>query len=344
MKSMFLKFTEIFAQPIVAVDLGTANTRICRVGFGKIIEKSSSTQLIQYTTNQIVDDYCKYINGKIVTRPLRGGVIVDLDKAIALLRPLIRKSKVFLKNPIVLACAPTDTSESERGLLSRALVNAGASRVSIIPELLAAAVGSGIDIDRPSAQLLIDIGHGVTDLAVFRKGRIVFVSAIRVACSDFQRAIRSAIMSKHRVQLYDHEAERLTHEISSFTSENGNCPGLIHVVGMDIVKRREVSIAVNRQDVIDAISPLIDRITRMIDNSFRKIPGDIYSEISEAGICLTGGGACIKGIDRLIASRVKMDVRLGPDPIHAVINGAIRTLDCWTGGDIVWPKLLSGYH
>jgi rod shape-determining protein MreB len=123
-------------------------------------------------TTERLDDYLEYINSKIGAKPLRGGVIVDLKNSIALLKPVLKKSRNFFKkSPVSLASAPTDTSEHERDLLRQALVHAGASHVSIIPEVWAAAVGADIDLSRPRAQLLIDIGDGVTDMAVIRVGQ-----------------------------------------------------------------------------------------------------------------------------------------------------------------------------
>jgi len=343
---MFSKLTQIMSQPSIAVDLGTANTRVYASELGKVSENPSAIGLVNKKINTISDEYFKFINSKIATTPLRGGVIVDLKNTIALLRPLIKKTRRFFNHPISLACAPTDTSEDERDLLANALIHAGASHVSIIPEVWAAAIGAGIDITRPSAQLLIDIGDGVTDMAVFRDGRIVFTSAIRTACSDLQKAVRSAIMAKHKIQLYAQESERLTHEILSISNQQGDQGKLINVLGMDIVKRCEVNFLLDNQDVIHAMAPVLDKIIRMIEISLKKLPEEIYCEILESGICLTGGGACINGLDRLIAMRTNIDVRVASDPIHAVINGAIQTLDYWKGEknwwkNIAWPKLSS---
>ncbi len=342
-KDMFGKLAHIVEPPSIAVDLGTANTRIYAFNLGKMIEKPSSIRLVKDQTNDVSDEYFKYINSTLVTAPLRGGVIVDLKNTISLLKPLVIKTKKLFKSPISLACAPTDTTETERGLLRSALLAAGASRVSVIPEVWAAAAGAGMDVTLPTAQLIVDIGDGVTDLAVFRERRIVFSSALRVACGDIHKAVRSAIMAKYKIKVYEHEVERLTDEISTTLSQEPSRRS-IHISGIDVVKRCEVGAWIDNKVVVDAILPVVNRITEMIEKSLQKIPKKFHPEIMESGICLTGGGACIEGMGQLIAVKTHVAVKIAPDPLHAVINGASLALQSWSGkksrwDNITWPQL-----
>lgn len=340
-------FKQLTTLPNIAIDLGTANTRVYASGLDKITEEHSLIRYInQNKKTQISDEYISYINNKLVSKPLRGGVIVDINNAIALLKPLVKRTRKGLRRPISLSCAPTDTSEKERKLLAKAVLRAGASRVAIIPEVWAAAIGAGIDVTLPQAQALIDIGEGVTDMAVIRDGRLIFASAVRTACSDLQKAVRTAIISRHKVYLYPAEVERLTHEIASMSQQQALPHKPITVKGMDIIKRREVSIEVNNKDIISAMEPVVYKILKMIKLGLQKLPESTSREILESGICLTGGGACINGIDRLIALRTNLDVRIAPDPIHSVINGAIQTLQDYKEKKhwwetIVWPDLSS---
>ena len=336
---MFSKLYHLFQPANIAVDLGTANTRIFAPNLGEIVEKPSIVSLVNQKKSMISDNYFQYINAKLAITPLKGGVIVDLEKTIALLRPLIQKSKGAVVHPISLACAPTDTSEKERNLLSRALTNAGSSRVSIIPEVWAAAIGAGLDLSQSKAQLLIDIGDGVTDMAVFRDGRIVFASAVRIACSDLQKAVRSAIIMKHKIQIPILEAERLTNEMASYFDLEKASEKTVHTSGIDLVKRKEVHLEIKSCEIIDAITPVISKIIRMIENALRKLPEKLYCEIIESGIWLTGGGACIDGIDKIISLKTLLNVRVSDDPIHAVINGSIQTLNYWCGEKCWWENL-----
>lgn len=331
-------------QPSIAVDLGTANTRIYASQYGEVTERPSSVSLTNGKTDNISDEYLEHTNNRLATKPLRCGVIIDLKNATILLKPLVKKTRRFFMAPITLASAPTDTTENERNILRKALVNAGASHVSIIPEVWAAAIGSGIDISHTNSQLLIDIGDGVTDMAVFRDGRIIYTSSVRIACSDLQKSIRSAIMSKYKFQIYDHEAERLTHVVSSILKNDEHGCESFCVAGIDIIKRCKTNILVNKKDIISSMEPVLNKIIKMIEVSLKRLPRNIYCEILESGICLTGGGACIEGIDLFIAHRTNMEVRIASDPIHAVINGAIQTLNYWNGKNnwwknIYWPNL-----
>jgi rod shape-determining protein MreB and related proteins len=340
---MFSKLNQIVAQPSIAVDLGTANTRLYAFGMGKIMERPSTINLVKDGGDRVADEYFRYINRTLVATPLRGGVIVDLKNAISLLKPMVVKTRKLFQAPVSLACAPTDTTEAERELLCRALLQAGVSRVSLIPEVWAAAIGAGLDVTLASAQLLIDIGEGVTDLAVFRDGRIVFASALRTACSDIHRAIRSAIMARYAIKVYGHELERLTGELKTIFYQPASSGRYVPISGIDIVKRREVSINIDSQVVVEAMLPVIEKITGFIAGSLNKLPEQYYCEILESGICLTGGGACIEGIDTLIGQRTAMAVKIAADPLHAVINGATRTLQYWNGkrcwwDNIAWPR------
>ncbi|MFA7382103.1 MAG: rod shape-determining protein [Desulfurivibrionaceae bacterium] len=340
-------FRQILAQPSIAIDLGTANTRIYS---GQGEDFSEEPSLIQHIRQdqeiQGPDDYFSYLNTQFTSSPLRGGVIVDIHNAVILLKPLLKRARTGLRHPVSLACAPTDTSELERKLLSRAVRDAGAAQVAIIPEVWAAAIGAGIDVTFPSAQMLIDIGEGVTDMAVIRDGRLAFATATRTACSDLQKAVRNAIISRHKVCPAPAELKQLTHQLVALQQDNGFVDQNITVLGMDIIRRREVSIAVHNRDILDAMAPVLAKIFTMIATGIRKLPEHISCEIVESGICLTGGGSCIPGMDRLIASHTGLEVRIAPDPMHSVINGAIQTLQYWKGKEnwwknIVWPSIPS---
>lgn len=343
---MFGKLARMVEPPSIAVDLGTANTRIYVSGMGQMIEQPSAIKLVQDNAGELADEYFRYVNSTLATEPLRGGVIVNLKNTVSLLKPLILRTKKFFKGPVTLACAPTDTTEAERTLLCNALVASGASRVSLIPEVWAAAAGAGIDVTLPAAQLLVDIGEGVTDLAVFRDGRIIFASAVRVACADLHKAIRSSIMARHKIKIYEHEVERLTSEVSAIIAAAPDRPGQLRIAGLDAVKRCELFTSIDPQAVVDATLPVLSKITGLIASSLGRLSKKHSCEILESGICLTGGGACIAGMDRLIAARTGIAVKIAPAPLHAVINGAILTLHSWNGkkgwwNNIDWPRLPS---
>ncbi|HSH14175.1 MAG TPA: rod shape-determining protein, partial [Desulfurivibrionaceae bacterium] len=286
-----------------------------------------------------VDEYVSYLDPQVVSMPLRGGVIVDIRNAVNLLTPLLKRTRKGLRQPVSLACAPTDTSPRERELLTEAILHAGASHVALIPEVWAAAIGADMDVTLPWGQVLIDIGEGVTDMAVIREGHIVYASAVRTACSDLQKAVRAMIIARHKVHVEHAELERLTHEIAFLAQGSTMTDRRLTVTGIDTIKRGRVSIEVECRDLVGAMEPVIVKMLGMIDSGLRQLPENTACEIVESGICLTGGGARITGIDRLIADKTGLSVRVPPDPLHSVINGAIETLNYWEGKGCWWENL-----
>jgi rod shape-determining protein MreB len=226
-----------------------------------------------------------------------------------------------------LACAPTDTSEHERDLLSKALLRAGTFRVTIIPEVWAAAIGVGLDVMSPCAQAVIDIGEGVTDMAIIQGGRLSYFTAVRTACSDLQKVIRASVMAKHKVYLYKEEIEKLLNEIVPFYHDNSLLKKFVPIEGIHIQKKCKVKIDLNIIDFKSYLEKVINKILVIIRQFFERLPERSFGDVAQLGIYLTGGGACIKGIDTLIALETNLDVKIASDPIHSVINGAVKILN-----------------
>ncbi len=342
---MFKIFKRITQQPNIAVDLGTANTRIHTCEEGVITEEPSLVRNIRQEKNS--DAYLAYLNSKFCSFPLHGGVITDINSAVRLLTPMFKKISRGIRKPVSLACAPTDTSDKERNLLAEAILRSGASHVAIIPEPWAAAIGADLDVTMPYAQVLIDIGEGVTDMAVIREGRLIHTAAIRMACADIHKAIRRAVVSRNKVYLYPAEIERLTRESDSDIPLQTVSQKRMRVKGIHIAKRQEEHIEVNQRDILTAMDPVISAILKMIRENLRKLPDSISAELTESGICLTGGGSCIKGVNQRITAETGLNVLIAPDPVHAVIKGATRTLLYWKDHEswwnhIDWPLLRAG--
>ena len=331
-------FWKLINRPNIAVDLGTANTRMYSCDKGMIAEEPSVVRMVS-ENNKSSDKLIDYLNSRFISFPLRGGVITESDKAVSLLKPLFKRAR-SLRSPVSLACAPTDSTERERRLLVEAISGAGASHVAIIPEPWAAAIGAGIDMDSPYAQMLIDIGDGVTDMIVIRDSQLVYNSAVRTACSDLHKAVQSFIIGRYRVLPYHREIEKLTYEIDAMVEPcETEIGGMLSVQGIDIMKRQDVSIDVTRHEVIKAMKPIINRILKMIQTSINGFSEKTLSELTDSGICLTGGGSCIKGMDRLISSKTNLKTRVAQDPERAVIYGAIKTLEYWKETKSWWKEI-----
>lgn len=322
----------------IAIDLGTANTRIYSHEGQMIAEEPTIVSRVRPGNGTPKgDEYIAYLNSKLVSCPLKGGVIVDLETAVSLLKPLFKRARRGFRQPVSLACAPSNSTDRERQILVEAIRHAGGAQVAIIPETWAAALGAGLDVYGPRAQMLIDLGDGVTDMAVFRDGRLIYARAIRTACSDLQKAIKTAAINRYRVCPYTEDVQKLTNEIDSAAEENGSQNGFLPVKGIDVGRGKEASFAMSRQEVVRAMEPTLSRILGMIEMGLRNLPEKVFREVQMSGICLSGGGSCIKGMDRLIAARTQLTVNIAPEPMHAVIRGAGQTLLSW-GENGAWQE------
>jgi len=267
----------------VALDVGTATTRVA-IGMHRLIEHPSET---------------------IVKRALRGGVVVDGDAAVAFLKPLLAQVRVFgVVGPRVLACAPSDVKRSERELLIESIVKAGASSVVVIPEPLAAAVGAGTDVSSPYAQMIIDIGEGVSDCAIIQSSKIMATCAVRTGCARMRREIVQSAERNDLAALTDGEAEEILRSRGVAVSA---CNSLD---------------ASGRAHPAAAVEPVVEEILATIDSFLRGLPHSLGCEIIDSGIWLSGGGALIPGIRERLEERTGISVRIAGNPLFAVIEGA----------------------
>lgn len=329
---------KLIAPPDLAIDLGTANTRLYALGHGLIADEPSLIRFQPYTGEveavgaeaawlSNVDPYSPTVS------PLHAGVVADIEAASSLLKPFLKRAQRFgLFKPRVLACAPTDACEEERAALIEAAQRAGASEVYIAPEPLAAAIGAGLDVASHYAQMIVDIGDGVTDIAVVRSGNLILTSAVRTACSDLRNAVAQMVSFRHGVLLFPQEAERLMQLIgASFDYEQEE---LVVTSGTDLLTGEPLDLCVSSHDLNEAIEPILENIVEAIHNTVRKLPEETSCEVIENGICLTGGGAQLQGLPERLAAATSLDVRVADDPMLAVINGARQMLDVGIATDI----------
>jgi rod shape-determining protein MreB and related proteins len=328
--SLVSSLRRMIAAPDLAIDMGTANTRLYALGCGLIADEASlikirpETGAVEAVGNKAARLSLKDPSAQSIS-PLHAGVVADVDAASSLLKPLVKRAKRFgLLKPRALACAPTDACEEERAALVEATTRAGASSVTIVPEPLAAAIGAGLDITIPYAQMLVDIGDGVTDIAVIRSSTLITTCAVRTACSDLHHAVSQMIAFRYGVLLFANEAERLSHLVGAV--EDYEEEKLYLTYGTDMLTGGPVSLCVSNLDVIEAIESVLETIIQAIQGTVRDLPPKTSCEVIENGICLTGGGAQLRGLPSRLSHATSLDVHTAPDPIHAVINGAQQML------------------
>lgn len=270
----------ILSAPDVAIDLGTANTRVFAAGRGLVGETPS---VVGHTFH-----------------PLRRGVIVDIGGAAELLEPLLARARRLGSRPRALACIPGDANPEEHEALRQATRAAGARDVAIVPEPLAAAIGAGLDIASPYAQMLVDIGEGITDIAVIRSGTLLLTDSLRLGCGD----IRDTLMDEGAVA---HRAEWLMRERCSGA---GLTPHMLAV---------------------------IEQIASFVDDFVRDLHDSVATEVIESGICATGGGTHLAALVQLMRERSGMTITVAHDPLHAVIRGASRMIT-GRGARMLWTN------
>ena len=268
----------------VALDVGTATMRVA-IGMHRLIEHPSVT-------------------GK--KRALCGGVIVDGEAVVGILKPLLAQVRSFgLARTRVLACAPSDLSNLEQELLIESILSSGASSVTVIPDPFAAAIGGGVDVSSSHAQMVIDIGEGATDCAVIRAGKIQTTCAVRLGCANMRREIvRAGGVQGGKPVITEEEAEKLLRR---------------HGVAHSRVERQS---ATGAEQGMHAVEQVVEQLTTEACSFLRDMPHSLGCEIIESGIWLTGGGALIPGIRERLDTQTGIGVTLVGNPLSAVVEGA----------------------
>lgn len=315
--------------PDIALDLGTANTRLYARGKGLIADEPSivrlSTDTGQIESVGLSAAFSLKDKNHSLLSPLRAGVVADVKATTALLTPLLsRGRRLGILKPRVLVCCPTDAREAERAALIEATRQAGAAAVAVAPEPLAAAIGGGLDVASEHSQLIVDIGDGVTDIAVIRSGSLLITDAVRIACSDLTNAICDLVRERYGVQPYANEAERLVRKVGALP--HTALPAFYIVAGDDVRTGMMRRVNVYSHEIAAALFPVLKEIVSVVSTATRKLPPEIACEVIETGIRLTGGGACLPGITKLLTDETQLQVKLVKEPMRAVINGARQML------------------
>jgi rod shape-determining protein MreB len=241
---------------------------------------------------------------------MRGGVVADIGGVANVIAALLdRRCRAWRRRPAAVVCAPTDVSMQERDALIEAVAAGGASVVCVAPEPLAAAIGAGVDLSSEYATAIVDIGDGVTDLAVFKNGTIVFSDAKRIGCGTLRAAIHDWL------ELQRHWKEELSEETVDRI-----------VRSYCRLDPMTTPIRVSRDDLDLLLEPVIDAIASFVATTLQKLPDDLAAEVIESGICITGGGAKLDRVVRYIEADVGLPVRCADEPLTAVIRGAAAML------------------
>jgi rod shape-determining protein MreB len=307
----------LLASPDLALDVGTAHTRIGRIGGHILAEAPSRPPREQHED--------------VPAAPLEHGVVRDVAGVVRFLRPLLQGARGrWPVRPRVLAFTPSDASREERDALVEAAREAGADQVALLPEPVAAAVGASLDLASPHAHLLVDIGEGVTDLALFVGGRLAQTAALRLACGELRGEVTRVVAGLHGFQLEPDQADGLLRQLGPpgpadsewLVARRRHTRSRNHA-GRVVV---EVDTFVRAGQLCEAVDPLCARLAAFVDGVVRALDARAAAEVIESGLLVTGGGALLPRLTAQLAHVTRLDVRAAHDPLRAVIRGACRLL------------------
>ena len=317
----------------IGIDLGTANVLIYVKGQGIVLNEPSVVAIQKDTKNVLAVGEEAYAMlgrtpGKVLSiRPLKDGVIADFELTQLMLNAFIKKIKAkgVITKPRILICCPSNITGVERNAIKEAAEGAGARQVFVEEEPKVAAIGAGLDISKPSASMVIDIGGGTTDIAILSLGEIVTSKSIRVAGDNFNQEIMNYIKEKYKLLIGERTAEDIKLKIG--TVYNTSKKDQMKIKGRDLVTGLPNSITLTSKEIEESLRDSINKIVIATKQVLEDTLPELSADIVENGIVITGGGALLDGIDLLLKEKLKVPVTIAEDPLTCVVEGTSIMLD-----------------
>ncbi len=317
----------------IGIDLGTANTLVYMKGKGIIIREPSVVAVDTRTdTVKCVGQEAKDVIGRtpgsiVAVRPLKDGVIADFDITVSMLQEFIRRAvnKSMFSRPNVVICIPSGVTEVERRAVRDGAAKAGAKRVSIIEEPMAAAIGAGLPVAEPTGSMVVDIGGGTSEVAVISLGGIVTAKSVRVGGDEFDASIIDYIKKKYNLLIGERTAENIKIQIGSAYPLEEEVT--MDVKGRNLLNGLPQNITIASDEIREALAEPVSRVLDAIRVTFEKTPPELAADVIDQGVTLTGGGALLRGLDKLINEETGMPVNIAEDPLDCVAKGAGSVLD-----------------
>ena len=317
----------------IGIDLGTANTLVYLKGKGVIL-REPSVVAINNNTGQIlaVGLEAKQMIGRTpgnitALRPLKDGVIADFETTQSMLRHFIRKvvGNSPLARPRVVICVPSGVTEVEKRAVIDSAMTAGAKEAFLIEEPMASAIGAGLPVEEPSGSMVVDIGGGTSEVAVISLGGIVVSRSLRVAGDEFDDAIIHYIKKEYNLMIGERTAEDIKVKIgSAFPLEKEET---YNISGRDLVTGLPKELKVSSEEIREALKEPVNAVVDSIKFTLEKTPPELAADIMERGIMLAGGGALLKGLDKLINKETGIPVFIAEQPMDCVVLGTGRVLE-----------------
>ena len=317
----------------IGIDLGTANTLVYMKGKGVVMREPSVVAVdVKRDMVLAVGREAKEMIGRtpgsiVAIRPLKDGVIADFEITATMLKYFI-KSVVrpgLFRRPRIIICIPSGVTEVERNAVEDAARQAGGKDVELIEEPMAAAIGAGLPVDSPMGNMVVDIGGGTSEVGIVSLGDIVASCSVRVAGDKFDEAISSYIKKKYNLLIGERTAEDIKIDIgSAYPYED---EGAVTVKGRNLVDGLPKNIRITAAEVREALKDPLMTIVEAILTTLEKSPPELSADIIDNGIMLTGGGALLRGMDKLVEEQTGMPVRIAERPLDCVVDGAGMRLD-----------------
>ncbi len=341
---MFKRIRGMFSNDL-SIDLGTANTLIYVRDQGIVLNEPSvvaiRTHNGQKTVTAVGTDAKRMLGrtpGNIVAiRPLKDGVIADFQVTEKMLQHFINKvheNSFFPPSPRVLVSVPCKSTQVERRAIRESVASAGARDVRLIEEPMAAAIGAGLPVEQASGSMVVDIGGGTTEIAIISLNGVVYSESLRVGGDRMDEAITTHVRRNYGSLIGDATAERIKKEIGCAYASPNNQVREIDVRGRNLAEGVPRSFTLNSDEILEALQEPLSAIVQAVRSALEQSPPELASDIAESGLVLTGGGALLTGLDKLLSEETGLPVIVADDPLSCVARGGGKAMELMDKHDI----------
>ncbi|CCQ72944.1 rod shape-determining protein [Magnetospira sp. QH-2] len=326
-----------FLSADMAIDLGTANTLVYVKGRGIVLNEPSVVAIAEVKGRKqvlAVGEEAKLMLGRTpgniqAIRPLRDGVIADFEIAHEMIKHFIRKvhNRRSFASPQMVVCVPSGSTAVERRAIQESAESAGARRVYLIEEPMAAAIGAGLPVTEPTGSMVVDIGGGTTEVAVLSLGGIVYARSVRVGGDKMDEAIIAYIRRNHNLLIGEGSAERIKEEIGSACPPEDGEGATLEIKGRDLMNGVPKELVISERQISESLAEPVGAIIEAVKSALEHTAPELAADIVDKGIVLTGGGALLGNMDYVLRHATGLPVSLADDPLSCVALGTGRALE-----------------
>ena len=321
----------------MAMDLGTANTLVYVKGKGIVLNEPSVVAIEEYRGKKqvlAVGNEAKQMLGRTpgnihAIRPLRDGVIADFEIAEEMIKYFIRKvhNRRTFASPMIIVCVPSGSTAVERRAIQESAEAAGARKVWLIEEPMAAAIGADLPVTEPTGSMVVDIGGGTTEVAVLSLGGIVYARSVRVGGDKMDSAIISYIRRNHNLLVGEGSAEKIKKEIGSACPPEKGEGRTVEIKGRDLMNGVPKEIVITERQVAESLAEPVSQIVEAVKVALENTAPELAADIVDKGIVLTGGGALLSNLDQVLRNATGLPVSIAENPLACVVKGTGKALD-----------------